>query len=363
MRRIVFHVDFDYFYAQCEEIRNPELRAKPVCVCVYSDRGNDSGAIATANYTARKYGAKSGMPIRVAKAKLRQRKDAVFLPTDFDHYSRVSEAAMGVMRKRADIFEYVGKDEAYMDVTQKTRESYERAVHVAQQLKNEIREAVRITCSVGISPNKLISKIASDFNKPDGLTVVPPGKVSEFLNPLKVRDIPGVGRKAENVLSNMKIETIGQLRDLDIFELNRRFGRKVAAYVHNAARGIDEEPVAEREASVQFSKISTLKHDSKEFEFLHQNLEHICKELHYTVQKSERLFKSVGVHFVNFDMSVRSKSRALKNPTNGIDELQEAATALLKEALADQVKEVRRLGVRVSDLSESRGQKSLDSYF
>jgi len=108
--RVVFHIDFDYFYAQCEEIRTPELRTKPVCVCVYSDRGGDSGAIATANYTARKYGVKSGIPIIFAKKRLEERKDAVFLPVDFDYYFEMSEKAMKIMESDADIFEIEQED-------------------------------------------------------------------------------------------------------------------------------------------------------------------------------------------------------------------------------------------------------------
>ena len=122
--RVVFHIDFDYFYAQCEEIRKPELKSKPVCVCVFSDRGGDSGAIATANYTARKYGVKSGMPIVFAKRRLEERKDAIFLPVDFDYYIETSEKAMKVMKDNADIFEYVGKDEAYLEVTKKNRRRF-----------------------------------------------------------------------------------------------------------------------------------------------------------------------------------------------------------------------------------------------
>ena len=110
MGRVVFHIDFDYFYAQCEEVRKPELKTKPVCVCVFSDRGGDSGAIATANYTARKFGVKSGIPISFAKRRLEQRKDAVFLPVDFEYYEKISEKSMKIMKDNADIFEYVGRD-------------------------------------------------------------------------------------------------------------------------------------------------------------------------------------------------------------------------------------------------------------
>src|SRR5579885_591854 len=133
--RIIFHIDFDYFYAQCEEIRRPELKTRPVAVCVYSDRGGDSGAIATANYIARKYGVKSGMPIKFAKKKLEEIPEAVFLPTDFDYYTEVSDNAMKIIRDYADIFEYVGRDEAYLDVTKRTSQSFKNASHLAQQLK------------------------------------------------------------------------------------------------------------------------------------------------------------------------------------------------------------------------------------
>ena len=150
MERIVFHIDFDYFYAQCEEVRKPELKTKPVCVCVFSDRGGDSGAIATANYTARKYGVKSGIPISFAKKKLEQRSDAVFLPVDFDYYSEMTEKAMKIMKENADIFEYVGRDEAYLNITKSVEGDFEKAIHLAQQIKNKIRTEMKLSCSIGV---------------------------------------------------------------------------------------------------------------------------------------------------------------------------------------------------------------------
>ncbi len=361
--RIIFHIDFDYFYAQCEEIRNPELKTKPVAVCVFSDRGGDSGAIATANYTARKFGVKSGMPIKFAKNRLKDEPNAVFLPTDFDYYSDISQKAMNIMKEYADVFEYVGRDEAYLDVTKKTQQSFEKAAHLAQQIKNIIREKVKLTCSIGVTPNKLLSKIASDYKKPDGLTIVTPEQVEHFLEPLKIRDIPGIGKKTEEKFSEMNIDTIGKLRTLDIFTLHQQFGRKVGTYIHNASRGIDDEPVAEREPSIQYSKIMTLKKDSNEFEFLLENLKELCQELHQVVVKNNRLFKSVGIQFFQSDLSQKTKSRMLRNPTSNLEELEKNAEQLLKDALQDQEKLVRRLGVKVSELSEIKGQSSMDSYF
>ena len=363
MNRIIFHIDFDYFFAQCEEIRAPELKTKPVAVCVYSDRGGDSGAIATANYTARRFGVKSGMPIRFAKKRLEERPDTVFLPTDFDYYSDMSEKAMKIIEGYADVFEYVGKDEAYLDVSEKTEGSFEKAGHLAQQIKNTIREKVKLTCSIGISPNKLVSKIASDFKKPDGLTVVPPEKVEAFLDPLKIRDIPGIGKKTEEKFSEMKLETISDLKKLDVFSLNQQFGRKSGAYIYNSARGIYDEPVIPRSPNIQYSKIVTLKKDSKDFDFLSENLDELCKEVQEIIRSKDLMFKSVGIQFVQSDLSNKTKSRMLRNPTSSLDELMKTAKQLLKEALEDQTIDVRRLGVKVSELSEMKGQSNIDSYF
>ena len=361
--RIVFHVDFDYFYAQCEEIRRTELKTRPVCVCIFSDRGNDSGAIATANYMARGFGARSGMPIAFAKKALEGRDDAVFLPADFDYYSDMSESAMATIKESADTFEYVGRDEAYLDVTGRTGGSLEKAAHLAQQIKNALRDKTGLGCSVGVSPNKLLSKIASDHKKPDGLTVVRPEDVEGFLDPLKVRSIPGIGTKTEERFAEMNLQTVRDLKRLDIFTLNREFGRRTGAYIFNAARGINDDPVREREPSIQYCRITTLKRDSAEYGFLSENILAICGELHETVKKNNRRFKSVGIQFVQSDMTNRTKSRLLKNPTASLEELQRTAQQLLKEALEDQTRTVRRLGVKVSELSEAGGQSDITSYF
>jgi len=361
--RIVFHIDFDYFYAQCEEIRAPDLKSKPVCVCVFSDRGGDSGAIATANYIARKFGVKSGMPISFAKKRLSEIRDAVFIPVDFDYYLEMSEKSMKIIKNNADIFEYVGKDEAYLDVTYRVEENFEKANHLAQQIKNSIRGKIKLSCSIGISSNKLIAKIASDFKKPDGLTMIVPDKIEEFLEQLKIRAIPGIGNKTEERLAQMNFETIKDLKKLDVFTLNKEFGRKHGTYIFNAVRGIDNEPVKEKEASIQYSKLATLKKDSKDYDFLVETLNELCIELHAVIQKNNRMFKSVGIQFILSDLTSKTKSRMLKNHTVSLEELQKNASQLLKEALEEQKNTIRRLGVKVSELEEIRGQSDITSYF
>ncbi|MDE1762643.1 MAG: DNA polymerase IV [Thaumarchaeota archaeon] len=362
-QRIVLHVDFDYFYAQCEELRRPELRTRPVVVCVFSDRGGDSGAVATANYQARKYGVKSGMPIKFAKRKLEDIAEATFLPTDFEYYSEVSEAAMDIIRKHADIFEYVGRDEAYLDVTKKTEGEFARVPHLAQQLKNSIRSGVKLSSTVGASTNKLVSKIASDFKKPDGLTVVEPDKIESFLEPLPIKVIPGIGKKSEEKFHELGLETIADLKKLDVFALNGLFGRKTGTYIYNAARGIDEYPVSPRGDPIQYSRIVTLKQDTKDLESLSKDLERLCSDIHDAIVKDNLVFKSVGIQFVQEDLSNRTKSRMLKNPTSSLEELKKTAIQLLRESLEDQRLLVRRLGVKVSDFTEVSGQEDITNFF
>ena len=361
-KRIVFHVDFDYFYAQCEEIRNSKIKGKCVAVCIFSDRGGDSGAIATANYNARKFGVKSGIPITLAKNKLKE-EDAVFLPADFDYYSEISEKAMEIIEKYADVFEYVGRDEAYLDVTTKTKNDFHNAEHLAQQLKNEILNNLKLTCSIGITSNKLLSKIASDYKKPDGLTTVKPEQVEEFLSPLKIRKIPGIGKKTEDVFGQMNINTVEELRRINIFDLNKMFGRKTGGYIFNSAKGIDIEPVKPRASTIQFSKIITLKKNSKDQNFLQENIEELCVQLNQIAIDDNKMYRSIGIQFVNEDLSTKTKSRMLRNPVNNITELKKVVNQLLKEILIEQEMLVRRIGVRISEFSDVEGQSSITNYF
>ncbi len=361
--RIIFHIDFDYFFAQCEEIRKPDLKIKPIVVCVYSDRGGDSGAVATANYLARKYGVKSGMPIKFAKKKLESVTGAVFLPTDFDYYSDISEKAMNVIREFADIFEYVGRDEAYLDVSKRIDHSFEKSAHLAQQLKNGLRTTTKISSTIGVSSNKLVSKIASGFRKPDGLTIVEPEKIESFLDPLSIREIPGIGKKTEEKLAEIGLETISQLRGVDVFTLNELFGRKIGTFIYNAARGIDDESVSPRHDPIQYSRIVTLKQDSKDLEYLAVDLERLCIDVHEAIVKDNLLFKSVGIQFVQSDLSNKTKSRTLKSSTSNLDELKKTALQLLRESLENQNVPIRRLGVKVSDLSQVHGQVDITRFF
>ena len=245
----------------------------------------------------------------------------------------------------------------------KLSNDFHNAEHLAQQLKNEIRNDLKLTCSIGITPNKLLSKIASDYKKPDGLTTVKPEQIDEFLSELKIREIPGIGKKTENVFLQMNVNTIDDLRGIDIFDLNKMFGRKTGGYIFNSARGIDMEVVKPRAPTIQFSKITTLKKNSKELKFLRENIEELCIQLNKMAIENNKMYRSIGIQFVNEDLSTKTKSKMIKNPGNSITELIKVANQLLEEALIEQEMLVRRIGVRISEFSDVEGQSNITNYF
>ncbi|MEM0367748.1 MAG: DNA polymerase IV [Candidatus Nitrosocaldus sp.] len=358
--RIVMHVDLDYFYAQCEELRRNDLKDRPVVVCVYSARGGDSGAVSTCNYKARAYGVKAGMPIMQAKRLLREQ-DAVFLPVDEQYYTSVSDMVMAILRANADAFEQVSIDEAYMDVSIRCKD-FDDATRLASRLKDEVRTSVGLTCSIGIGMNKLIAKMASDYRKPDGLTVVRPEDAKDFISRMSVGKLLWVGKKTEATLNSMGIYTVADLAKVSIDTLIKEFGRKMGIYLYNASRGIDEEPVKESAMAKQISRITTLKRNTSAIEDMLDDLNTLSMDVHKSLVEQGLLFRSVGIMLVYEDLSMRSRARMLKHYSNSMDDIARYARVLLEEALEESSKPVRRLGVKVSDLVSVKGQETLQRF-
>jgi DNA polymerase IV (DinB-like DNA polymerase) len=357
--RIIMHVDFDYFFAQCEELRRPELRTLPVVVCVFSGRTEDSGVVSTANYVARKYGVKSGIPIRVAKSKLADVSNAVFLPLDSAYYLQVSESAMPIISSYADRFEHVGIDECYIDVSEKVG-SFEAARDLAQDIKNEVKKKSQLTCSIGIAPNKLLAKIASDLHKPDGLTVIEPNSATESIAGMDAGKIPGIGPKTSERLQERGINTIGDLARFDLFGLIEEFGKKTATYMHNASRGIDDEPVVESGERQQIMRIATLKSDTTGSAEMHPDLYDLCHSVFQTAADRKLSFKTVGLLLILDNLDNITRSKSLKVHSRNFESLHSTAKSILDEAMKEvgPVK-VRRLGIRLSDLQSSAGQNTM----
>jgi len=360
--RVIMLVDLDYFFAQCEERRNPSLKDKPVVVCVYSGRSEDSGAVSTSNYIARKYGVTSGIPIFLAKKKLKN-EDAVFLPVDHEFYEEVSGNIVRILRSHADFFEQVGIDEAYLDVSQKARGSFEEAKKLAQKIKEEVKAQQKLTCSIGIGPNKLVAKIAADIKKPDGLTIVKPEQVENFLSPLQVSRLIGVGRKTKTKMETLEISTIGDLAKYDVQRLIEVFGKKLGTYFHNASIGVDEVPVQERGEVESISRISTLKEDTQNLKIILEKTNQLCNEVHAKLMQRELSFKSVGIVAVMTDMSIRSRSKTLENPTNKLEALKKTVQELFEKFLNETELEARRVGVKISNfVKQQEKQKQITNF-
>ncbi len=363
--RIVLLVDLDYFYAQCEEMRQPSLKDKPVVICVYSGRTEDSGAVSTANYVARKYGIHSGIPITLAKKKLKDAKiEGVFLPVDLPFYKKISDKIMEILRDYADHFEQVGIDEAYLDVTQRTKANYLQAEDLARKIKNNVLTKERLTCSVGVGPNKLVAKIAADVKKPDGLTLVRAHDVASFLSPLPVRRLVGVGKKTEKKLETLNIRTVGQLSRFDIQRLIEVFGRKLGTYFHNASNGIDDTSVQERSMPESLSRISTLKENTKNLSIILDKAFRLCDEVHAKLSQRGLVYRSVSIFIVAEDLSVHSRSKTLENLTSNIKTFKKTVSELFEKFFTEFGLEARRIGVKVSNLTKKETeQKQLMNFF
>lgn len=376
--RIIIHIDFDYFFAQCEEIKRPEIKDKPVVVCIYSGRTKESGVVSTCNYIARKYGVKSGISIKIAKAKLAQASQAVFLPSDIKHYSEKSDNAMTLIRDFLDNyslsgtcsivfqpikcvkFEYIGLDECFVEVKQKVDFDFAKAKELANNLKKQIRKETGLTCSMGIAPNKLIAKIASDFQKPDGMTIVEPEEAKNFISKCNVDKIPGIGPKTTAKLFEMGIRTGGELSAFGLFRLIDAFGKKYATYLYNSAQGIDNESVKLRGSAKQIGRIITLKRDISEASEIDGELQYICKSVYNMALEQNVLFRNIGILLILNNLNNITRSKSLKTHSRDFHELYSSVKSILNDTLNNYPNiKVRRLGIRVSDLKDNKGQNSI----
>jgi DNA polymerase IV (DinB-like DNA polymerase) len=356
------HVDLDYFYAQCEENKNPSIRSKPVVVCVYSGRTEESGVVSTSNYLARKYGVRAGIPIARAK-NLLESTEAAFLPMNRPFYEQVSERIMEILRADGDLFEKMGIDEAYLDISTRTMGNFEEAEKIAIEIKGQILALEKITSSIGIAPNKLVAKIASDERKPDGLTIVRPKDVGNFLGQLLANRIPGVGRKVENKLDQLHIKTVAELSTVSPTVLIEVFGRSLGTYLYQAARGEDDEPVKEREQPTQLSRIATLKQDARELSEMLPLLEELTDLVTAKLNEKSMTCRSVAIIAILSNLSIHSRSKTLEQPTSDREVITTAAQELMKEFLeSTPAAIVRRTGVKVTGLSKPTGQTDISKF-
>jgi len=344
MNRIILHIDLDYFYAQVEEVLKPELKGKPVVVGADPKKGKGRGVVSTCSYEARKFGVHSGMPISIAYRKC---PNCVFLPVNMDLYVEVSTRIMSIFRKHADMFELGGIDECYLDVSQKCR-NYREAEALARKIKSELKEKEKLTCSIGIGPNKLIAKIAAGKHKPDGITVIKPEQVKEFLQKLSVRELMGVGPKTEAVLNQMNVFTIGQLAKISEYDLIGMFG-KFGHVLYQEARGIDESPFIEEWEAKSMGRQITFEKDTKDRNLILDKLSEIISDTVKQLNREKLSYKTVTVKVRYEDFYTTSRAETLKMPHKDEKTVQEKARELVELFLHDERK-IRLIGFSVSKL-------------
>jgi DNA polymerase IV (DinB-like DNA polymerase) len=351
--RIIFHVDMDQFFAAVEEREHPEIRGKPVVVGADPKEGTGRGVVSTSNYEARKYGVKSGIPIARA---WRLCPNAVFLPVNYRLYQKVSARIMAILQGYADKFERWGLDEAFLDVTSRVK-NFEEAEKLAQKIKNEVYEKERLTCSIGVGPNKLVAKICSDFKKPDGLTVVRAEDAKAFLSPLPVRRLLWVGRKTENRLNMMGIHTIGDLANYDASVLAEKFG-VAGTQLYLMAQGIDNSEVQEHWERKSMSREITFEEDTSDYSLILDTLDAISEDLHQELTASNFTFKTttVKIRYENFETHTHGKS--LSFFTDRLKDIQKSARELMQDYLRPDRK-IRLIGVRLSNLFSTERQTRL----
>lgn len=353
----VAHIDLDAFFAACEHRRNPDLPDATV-ICIYTDEAADRGVVSTASYAARDHGIQAGMPIKTAKQRTAAADEEVqFLSADKPYYRTVSRQVMDILRDHADAVETASIDEAY--VTPPV-DGYDAAADWAERLRTRITDATGVTASVGIGPNKLIAKMASDVDKPDGYTVVPPDAVEEFLAGRPVTALHGVGDQTADALQAMDVETVDDLRSVPAQRLIDRFGDQRGTALYRKARGEGEDAVEPREPQ-QHSRITTVSEPATTMADLRPVLRELADDVCETVTDRGVQFKRVTALCITPDRETRTRSETLQAHTDDRDLLVETVETLVKGYLQDVDEPVKRVGVRVAALSDAR-QKRLSSF-
>jgi DNA polymerase IV len=341
VRKIV-HIDMDAFYASVEQRDDPRLRGKPVVVAW---RGNRS-VVCAASYEARSFGVRSAMPAIRAE---RLCPGAVFLPPDFPRYRAVSRLVREIFKRHTDLVEPLSLDEAYLDVTE-NKNGLPTATRVARAIREQIREELKLTASAGVAPNKFLAKIASDWRKPDGLFVIQPEQIDSFLLPLPVGRVPGVGKVTEEKLGKFDIQTVGDLRKLDLPALENHFGR-YGVRLYELARGIDKGEVVPDRPTQSVSAEDTFERDVplSETEPMIRSL----AEKTWTASRNEvRIARTVVLKLKTSEFKILTRSHTPHAPPSSCEELTTIALALRERIDLSPKQRFRLVGVGLSNFRD-----------
>ncbi|WP_375196142.1 DNA polymerase IV [Sphingobium sp.] len=338
--RKIIHIDMDAFYASVEQRDDPSLRGKPLAV----GGGGPRGVVATASYEARKFGVRSAMPGARAR---RLCPDLLFVRPRFEVYRAVSAHVRAIFSRFTDIIQPLSLDEAYLDVTV-NKMGLASATRIAEEIRRMIREETGLTASAGVSYNKLIAKLASDQNKPDGICVVRPEEGAAFIAKMPVRRIHGIGPVTAKRMQALGIETGADLRSRDLAFLQHHFG-SAAHYYYGASRGLDDRPVHERQERKSVSVEDTFFDDLSSEEALIHEIDRIAENLWGRVERSGAYGRTVVLKVKFADFRIITRSKSFGSPVRSAELLAETGRVLLRAQLPLRMG-ARLLGLGVHNL-------------
>ncbi|RDC57348.1 DNA polymerase IV [Pedobacter chinensis] len=337
--RKIIHIDMDAFYASVEQRDFPEYRGKPIVV---GGKPDSRGVVATASYEARQYGIKSAMSCSKAYQLC---PTAIFVYPRFDAYSAVSRAIREIFSRYTDIIEPLSLDEAYLDVTE-DKLGIGSAIDIAKSIKDAIKKELNLTASAGVSVNKFVAKVASDMNKPDGLTFIGPSKIKSFMEKLPIEKFFGVGKVTAARMKAMQINTGADLKKLTESQLVAQFG-KSGKFYYKIVRGIDDRPVRSNRETKSVGAEDTLAEDTNEDAVMHDLLRQISETVAKRLQKYQLKGKTVTLKIKFEDFKLITRSRSFSMPINEAENIYAEAIKLLNEANIGFAK-VRLLGITLS---------------
>ena len=350
-RRTIIHIDLDSFFVSVEQVLNPELKGKPVVV---GGKPNRRGVVATASYEARAFGLHSGMPL-VTAARLCP--EVIFIEGNFARYREFSQKFMAIFNDFSPFIEPMGIDEAYLDVT--GFESIHGSIRqMADKMKQRIRNELGLCASIGIASCKVVAKVASDLSKPDGLIEVAPGGERDFLAPLPVEKLPGVGKQAVKVIKSLGVHTIGGLSRTPSHVLKSRLGT-AGEMLHHFANGIDNRQVLPPGEAKSISRETTFGEDTRDRPFLEATLWAQSEKVGAELRKKGKQAKCVTLKLRYADFSTITRSHTLRESVDTDRAIFETGIGLLERALAIEVQAVRLIGIGVSNLVEASRQTTL----
>jgi DNA polymerase-4 len=341
VRKIV-HIDMDAFYASVEQRDDPQLRGKPVVVAWCGNRS----VVCAASYEARRFGVRSAMPATRAE---RLCPNAVFIPPDFPRYRAVSRLAREIFKRHTDLVEPLSLDEAYLDVTE-NKTGLPTATRVARAIREQIREELNLTASAGVAPNKFLAKIASDWRKPDGLFVIPPEEVDQFLLPLPVGRLPGVGKVTEEKLKKFDTQAVGDLRKLDLSTLERHFGR-YGLRLYELARGVDNSEVIPDRRTQSVSAEDTFEHDVPLAE-TEPMIRRLAEKTWTASRKEIRIARTVVLKLKTSEFKILTRSHTPCSPPASCEELTSIALSLRDRVGLTAEQRFRLVGVGLSNFRD-----------